>query len=143
MIRLSKMADYAVVLMGRMLYADPATLSANQVADQSGIPLPTVSKVLKYLLKAGLLESTRGLHGGYRLLRPAEQISIAEIIEAVDGPIALTDCATLSKSCDCAIQNRCPTEKGWNKLNKKIHQAFASVTLAEIVDLSTKETQAA
>src|SRR5690606_30794897 len=92
MVRLSNLADYAVVVMCQMAMSDDARPSAANIASATAIPLPTVAKLMGTLSRAGLLTSYRGIGGGFALARPATDIAVAEIVEAVDGPIALTHC---------------------------------------------------
>jgi FeS assembly SUF system regulator len=135
MIRLSRMADYAVVIMSRLAMDStdvPAPQSALQLSDATGLSQPTVSKVLKYLVKSGVVTSARGSHGGHSLARSPATITVADIIEAVDGPIALTDCSD-HHSTACDIEKLCPTSKGWKKLNHAVKQALATVTLADMM----------
>lgn len=135
MIRLSRMADYAVVIMSRMAMHGmdaPAPFSALQLSEATGLGQPTVSKLLKCLVKAGIVTSARGSQGGHLLARPPADITVAQIIEAVDGPIALTDCSD-HHSANCDIENLCPTSKGWKKLNHAVKQALATVTLADMM----------
>ena len=92
MIRLSKLADYGMMLMGQIAAHQDRCMSALELAEETHVPLPTVSKVLTVLTRAKLLKSQRGAKGGYVLARPAREISVAEIVGALDGPIALTQC---------------------------------------------------
>ncbi len=98
MLRITKLTDYAIVVLSTMI--EPTAVdafAARDVADRSQIPQPTVSKVLKQLARAGLVVSERGKHGGYRLARAAGTISVADIIDAVEGPIAVTECSTRAR----------------------------------------------
>jgi FeS assembly SUF system regulator len=131
MIRLSRLTDYAVTLLTQMVSGEPAILAASDLALRTNLPSPTVAKVLKQLAKAGLIEAQRGAAGGYRLTRPAGAISVAAVIEAMDGPIALTDCAEGGEQ-DCTIQTMCPMSGNWNKVNLAVRRALDSVTLAEM-----------
>ena len=104
MLRISRLTDYATVILASL--ADGALASATDIAERTHIGLPTVSKLLKELQHAGLVRSVRGAHGGYQLARPAASISAAEIIDAVEGPVALTECAGGAGNCDietCAL----------------------------------------
>jgi len=94
MLRISKMTDYAIMVMVELLASQGEVLSAHALAERSRLELPTVSKVLKLLVKTGLVESYRGANGGYSLERNAQDISVAEIITAIEGPIAMTECST-------------------------------------------------
>ncbi|MCD6034459.1 MAG: system Fe-S cluster assembly regulator [Rickettsiales bacterium] len=134
MIKLSRMADYAVVLMTHLAQDAKrceVPLSAHEISEATGIPDPTVSKLLKALSRGGLLTSTRGLHGGYTLAKGSTIITMADIISAVDGPISLTECINEEEK-NCGIESFCPTRSGWHKINHKVREAFASVSLAEI-----------
>lgn len=102
MIRLSRLTDYAVTLLTQMVSEGKGLWAASDLAEKAGVPLPTVSKILKQLSKGGIVVAQRGATGGYHLVRPATDISIAAIIEAMDGPIALTDCAEGGDQ-DCRI----------------------------------------
>jgi FeS assembly SUF system regulator len=132
MIRLSRLTDYAVALLSHMGKGGNALWSAGDLTEISGIPLPTVAKVLKLLAKSGLVTAQRGASGGYRLAHSREDISIASIIEAMDGPIALTDCAQGSQHSGCNIESICPMTQGWNKVNRAVRKALQDVTLAEM-----------
>jgi FeS assembly SUF system regulator len=135
MIRLSRLADYGVALMTQMSVASSPVHSAHTLAAASGIPLPTVSKLLSALARAGLLEALRGAKGGYRLARNPRAISVAEIIGAVDGPIALTQCIEHGPG-SCEVETLCPTRRGWHAINEGVRRAFESVSLAELCESS-------
>lgn len=131
MLKISKLTDYATVIMSYLAKHGPHQQVATEVAQATGIALPTVSKVLKALTKARILTSIRGAHGGYQLARPAEQISVATIINALEGPIALTEC---SLSTDICEQNgSCEISGNWEKINRAIQVALESVSLADMV----------
>jgi FeS assembly SUF system regulator len=132
MIRLSRLTDYAVTLLTQMVSEGKGLWAASDLAAKSGVPLPTVSKILKQLSKAGVITAQRGVFGGYHLTRPAADISIATIIEAMDGPIALTDCAEGGDQ-DCRIQTICPMSGHWNKVNKAVRTALDAVSLVDMV----------
>ncbi len=133
MIRLSRLTDYAVALLSYMDRGGKDGLwTASDLAEKSGLPMPTVAKVLKLLAKSGLIAAVRGASGGYKLSRCASSISVAMIIEAMDGPIAITDCAEGSEHSGCNIEKICPMTGGWNKVNRAIRQALAQVSLAEM-----------
>ena len=126
MIRLSRLADYAVVLMTHMNAAPSPVHNAVDVAAATGLPAPTVAKVLKRLL-----QSHRGAQGGYRLARAAPGISVADIVSAIDGPIALTHCSKPGKGV-CDVELACPSRSGVNRINTAIRTALEAVSLAEI-----------
>ena len=105
--------------------------SAVSLAKETGIPVPTVSKIMGAISKAGLLSSHRGLKGGFRLERKAREISVADIIEAVDGPIALTNCIEHAPG-DCCYESLCSMKPHWQVINNAIRKGLVDITLAEI-----------
>ena len=118
MIRISRLTDYAVALLSLMGDEGKQDLwSASELAQRSNLPLPTASKVLKLMSKSGLIKAQRGVTGGYKLARPITSISVAEVVEAMDGPIAVTDCAEGSLHKDCQIRNTCALRDGWGYVN--------------------------
>lgn len=129
MLRLSKLTDYAIVLLGHLAHDASTPWTARTLADRSKLPLPTVSKVLKTLQRAGLLDSQRGVSGGYALARPAEQINVADVIAAIDGPIALTECVE-SRSCD--LEPSCPTRSHWARINDAVRAALEGLTIRDM-----------
>jgi len=129
MIRLSRMADYGVVVMTFMAHRRNQTLSAHQVAEGTGLPEAAVGKLMKVLNRDGLLESHRGAHGGYGLTRRPEEISVADIVAAVEGPIAVTQCVDEHPG-SCDVESLCPMRGGWNQINTALHDALAGVSLA-------------
>ena len=111
--RLSSMADYAVVTMSAAArHCGMVRVSAAQLAAETGLPIPTVQKVVSLLTAAGLLRSARGAGGGLKLARPAAAISLADIVEAVEGPIALTACVDNGKH-DCGLESACTVRPHW------------------------------
>lgn len=135
MLRMSKLADYAFIILTQMSLKGGETWSASSLSHETTLPLPTVAKLMKLLARGGVVEAQRGASGGYKLAKKAQDISIAYIIEAVDGPISLTECAgkAKGKSCDCAVLAACPTRENWNKINKAIRFALESVALSDLV----------
>ncbi len=131
MLRLSKLTDYAVVVLVQ-LARGPAVKTAPGIAAVTLMPEPTVAKVLKILAANGLVTSLRGARGGYRLSRPLAAIPVAEVIAAVDGPIALTACVEGSLV-TCEQQGSCPMSGRWLRVNDAIREALSSITLAEMV----------
>lgn len=131
MLKLSKLADYATVLMTAAAREPERTHTGQELAARTRVPLPTVAKLLKTLTRAQLLESLRGAHGGYRLARSAEKISVADIIGAVEGPIAVTACSGHGIE-RCSIETSCATRANWRLINTAIHQALVAVTLAQM-----------
>lgn len=131
--RLSSLADYAVVMMAAAARHCGATcrLNATSLAHETGLPLPTVQKLVSKLSSAGLLESARGTGGGFRLARPAASISVADIVEAIEGPIALTVCVDNGRH-DCAVERACRVKPHWNAINGAVKGALAGVSLAQL-----------
>ncbi len=132
MIRLGKLTDYGVGLMTRLARdgADDHT-NARHLSGRTGMPLPTVSKILKLLCQAGLLESRRGVGGGYSLARSPETITLADMVHALEGPLALTECAT-EGHCSCQYQTDCGLQEQWSGINRRLQAALESVTLAQM-----------
>ena len=132
MFRLNRLTDYAVVVMARMATDGKAgTATAAQISRDTGVPLPTVSKVLNALARYGLIVSQRGAGGGYALSQPAEEIGVADIIQAIEGPIALTACVDGSTG-HCDVEGICPMRGSWDKVNAAIRAALRNVTLADM-----------
>jgi FeS assembly SUF system regulator len=131
MIRITKQADYGVVLMTFMTQREEDLFKASELAAETGLPLPTVSKILKLLTRGGLLVSHRGVKGGYTLGRMAEEISVAEIVAALDGPIAVTECIEQTPG-ECSRESRCVVRGNWQRINLAIHDALESISLAEM-----------
>ncbi len=131
MIKLSRMADYGVILMTQLARENGAVTTAADLSASCALPLPTVSKLLKQLAQEELLESHRGTKGGYALARAAADISMADIIGAVEGPIALTDCIEADGTI-CEIEALCPTRTNWRRINDALTQALDGVSLAEM-----------
>jgi FeS assembly SUF system regulator len=134
MIRLSRLADYAVLLL-KYLASQPkdSLICASALATACSLPEPTASKVLKLLLRGNFLLSVRGTQGGYSLIRDAKEISIAEIISCIDGPIALTDCMGNFESV-CSIEENCATRHGWRKVNDAVEKALAGIFLSDFLN---------
>ena len=131
MLRVTKLTDYATVVL-TVLAARPETvMSAVDLADQAGLESPTVSKLLKPLAQAGLVEGFRGTNGGYRLARPAAAISLVEIIEAMEGPLAMTECSLHDGQ--CGISAKCGVRTNWLRINDVVANALRSVTLAQML----------
>ena len=141
MLRLSKLADYAFVILAQMTRAPNDNWSASSLAETTTLPLPTVAKLMKILARGGLVQAYRGASGGYRLAMPATEISITAIIETVDGPIQLTECAgkAVGKECDCAVNNACPVRQSWSRLNTAVRTSLSDISLSDITVLEKKE----
>lgn len=130
--RLSSLADYAVVMMSAAArHPGGARLSAALLAEETGVPLPTAQKLMGRLALAGLLESARGTGGGFRLSRSAQAISLADIIEAVEGPIAMTACVEQGRH-DCGLETACKVKPHWSAVNGAVKGALAGVSLATL-----------
>jgi FeS assembly SUF system regulator len=129
MLRISRLTDYATVILANL--GGGALASAADIADRTRIGLPTVSKLLKALQHAGLVHSVRGARGGYQLARPAAEINAAEIIDAVEGPLALTECASGAGNCD--LEATCLVGQGWQRISRAIRRALVSVSLEELL----------
>jgi FeS assembly SUF system regulator len=129
MLRISRLTDYATVILASL--AGGRLASAAEIAERTRIGLPTVSKLLKELQHAGLVRSVRGARGGYQLARPAASISAAAIIDAVEGPVALTECA--GGSGNCGIESTCLVGHGWQRISRAIRRALLEVSLEELV----------
>lgn len=132
MFRINKLTDYAVVLLVDMARTG-CVRSAQQIATDTGVPLPTVAKVMKLLAKDGLVQSTRGAGGGYGLGRSPLEITVAHMIQAIEGPIALTSCVETANDEDCGIESLCPMHGHWNRVNNAVHRALSEVTLADMI----------
>ena len=132
MIRISRMADYGVVALSFMARDASRLYSAATVAEGTGLPLPSVSKLLKLLVKSGVVTSRRGVSGGYGLGRAPNKISVADLVTAVDGPIALADCLEKSSGSACGIESFCVIREPWQKVSDAIRVALEEVTLADI-----------
>jgi len=133
MLRITKLTDYAVLVLSDMVRPEVLEAhAARDVAERTRIPQPTVSKVLKLLARAGLVVSERGKNGGYRLARTPETITVVEIVDAVEGPIAVTECSAEERG-SCDLEGCCPTETNWVRINEAIRQALRGITLADMV----------
>ena len=130
MLRVTKLTDYATVVL-TVLAADPdRVLSATELAERAGLETPTVAKVLKPLAQAGLVEGFRGVNGGYRLARPADAIGLIEVVEAMEGPLGMTECSIHAGH--CTIEDHCGVRANWRRINDVVVQALRSVTLAQM-----------
>jgi FeS assembly SUF system regulator len=129
--RLSHLADYAVVLMtAAARYPAGARLSATELAADTGVPLPTTQKLMGQLAGCGLLTSARGASGGFALARPADEISLADVVEAVEGPIAMTVCS--SGGTDCALDAHCRVKPHMGVVGNAVRGALGAVSLTEL-----------
>ena len=133
--RLTSLADYAVVMMAAAArHSAEARLSATLLAEETGVPLPTAQKLMGRLAHAGLLSSARGTGGGFRLVRDASQISLADIVEAVEGPIAMVSCAD-DETNDCALDGHCRVKPHLVAVNGAFRGALQGVSLASLAEV--------
>jgi FeS assembly SUF system regulator len=130
-IRLSRLADYGIVIASHLARHPDRQQSAHDVAVATAVPAAMTSKVLKLLTRAEILVSHRGAQGGYGLARPAAAVSVAQVVEALDGPIAITTC-TEPVPGDCSILSLCPARANWERINRAIRDSLGEVTLAEM-----------
>jgi FeS assembly SUF system regulator len=132
-LRLSKLTDYGIVLLAQLAREDPgAPRNARELAEQADLPAPVVSKVLKLLSREGLLESQRGAKGGYTLARPAHRISVSAVIDALEGPVAITDCARGPSV--CSHEGTCAVRDPVHVINGVVRDALGTVSLADLID---------
>ena len=137
MLRISKITDYGtLVLVHLASYEDGRLCSASDMASATHLTLPTTQKVLKILARGGLIESVRGAEGGYRLAKAPEQISAAEIVDTLEGPVALTECSDVDSHCE--LEPNCQVGGAWQKISKAIRLAMTDISLA---DLRTPPTE--
>lgn len=130
MLRISKLTDYGTVILADLASRDAALASAADVAEHTGLALPTVRKLLKKLAKSGLVVATRGAQGGYRLARPAAEISAADVIDALEGPVSITECSTLDRHCE--IEAHCSVGNAWQRINVAIRRALHDISLIDL-----------
>jgi FeS assembly SUF system regulator len=134
-LRISKLTDYATVILAD-LSAEPEKLhTAAEVAARTRLAAPTVSKLLKSLQRAGLVASARGAHGGYHLTRPPNEISAAAIIDALEGPVAITECS--GEHSHCGIEHMCRVGHAWQRVNRAIRRALYDISLAQLAGLES------
>jgi len=131
MLRVTKLADYGIVMLTYFARHQDKTFNAKDIAKVVQLPLPVVSKVLKLLAREGLLVSQRGTKGGYGLALAPERITVAAIIRALEGPIAVTECTDALRS-GCGIETGCPVRTNWHLINQAIHRALEGISLAEM-----------
>ena len=130
MLRVSRLTDYATVLLAQMAREPETVYTASDLAERTHLGRATVSKLLKQFVRGGLLQSYRGAHGGYVLARAPGRISAAEIIDTVEGPMAVTECSLDDRHCD--LENVCNVGHHWQRINREIRAALEEVTLADL-----------
>src|SRR5262245_13873712 len=133
MLRISKLTDYSTVILAYLATEPERLHSAVEVADHTRLAMPTVSKLLKQLQRAGLVASTRGARGGYQLTRPPGAISAAAILDALEGPVAITECS--GSASQCGIEHFCSVGRAWQRVNAAIRRALSDITLAQLAGL--------
>jgi FeS assembly SUF system regulator len=139
MLRISRLTDYATVILANLAGEPERVQTATALAEQTRIAAPTVSKLLKQLQRANLVVSTRGLHGGYHLARAPAEITAADILDALEGPVALTDCA--AGQGNCGIEETCRVGRVWQRLNHAIRRSLTEVTLAQLAGLDGSQVR--
>ena len=131
MFRISRLTDYGIVIMAHLAEReDDDSHNARELAKDTRLPAPVVSKILKSLTRAGLLVSQRGSKGGYSLARPPAKISVVEMIAALEGPVGITECAIQPGA--CAQEPSCQVRDPWQRINGAVHAALAKITLADL-----------
>ncbi|MGB5739745.1 MAG: SUF system Fe-S cluster assembly regulator [Woeseia sp.] len=130
MLRISKLTDYGTVVLGHLAQVEGGYASAPDIASATGVGLPTVSKLLKNLAKAGLVTSTRGAQGGYRLSREAARISAADVIDALEGPVSITECS--GEDSHCGLEAVCNVGSAWQRINVGIRRALQEISLDDL-----------
>jgi FeS assembly SUF system regulator len=133
MLRMSKLTDYGTLVLSQLAASAGEPASAGVVAGKTRIALPTVSKLLKALARSGLVVSTRGAQGGYALARSPSEITAAEIIDALEGPVAITECSSTDGACD--LEAYCRVGRAWQRINMSIRDALQQVTLEDLQSL--------
>jgi len=136
MLRIGKLTDYATVILATLAADRSHVLTAGALSARTHIASPTVAKLLKQMHRAGLVNSTRGTHGGYQLARDPENISAASILDALAGPVALTECS--SASGQCGIEHTCSVGRTWQRLSMAIRRSLNEITLAQLAGLDTR-----
>jgi len=138
-LRISKLTDYGTVLLAHLAANQDDVCSAADVANATGIAVPTVSKLLKALGRSGLVTSTRGSSGGYQLARAASEISAADIIDALEGPVSITECSASDSKCE--HEGVCSVGGAWQKVNIAIRKALDDVTLSDLLRTNSPTPQ--
>jgi FeS assembly SUF system regulator len=141
MLRMGKLTDYATVVLANLAQEPARHRAATELAERTRLSRPTVSKVLKGLQRAGLVISSRGAQGGYRLARAPGEITAAQILDVFEGPIAITECS--SASSQCGIERLCRVGGAWQRINAAIRRALEDVTLQQLAGLDAAPGRAA
>lgn len=141
MLRISKLADYAILVMVELARDEGRVISAQALAERAHVELPTASKVLKLLAGAGLVTSQRGPAGGYRVVRSPAEITVAEIIAAIEGPIAMTECSVHEGL--CSVEANCNARDNWQRISRAVARALSDISLAEMAGTADGGTRGA
>src|SRR5262252_5106717 len=136
MLRIGKLTDYATLLLATLAADRASLLTAARLSEKTHIAPPTVAKLMKQMHRAGLVNSARGTHGGYQLARGPEHISAAAILDALEGPIALTECS--AGSGQCGIEHTCSVGRTWQRLSLAVRRSLNEVSLAQLAGLDTR-----
>ncbi len=137
MLKLSRMSDYAVVVLETLCRSTGASLSAAQIASESGVPEPTVSNVLKLMAAGGVVTSQRGATGGYALARTPQEISVFDIVTSIEGRLGLTACVDGGDE-PCALEGRCAMSGRWDLVNRAVRAAFEGVALSDMLGVDKR-----
>ncbi len=133
MLRMGKLTDYATVVLASLAQRPHEFCAAAELAEKTHLSLPTVSKLLKELQRSGMVISSRGALGGYRLARSPELITAAQILDVFEGPVAITECSTATSH--CGIEKLCRVSSAWQRINAAIRRALDDVTLHQLAGL--------
>ena len=133
MFKLNRMTDYAIVVLGALARRQGEILATGQLSELTGLSQPTIAKVAKALVAAGLLDTQRGVNGGYRLAHQATMISLVQIVEAMEGPIAVNDCVEDAPD-PCMVGTCCSVSRYWNRVNQVLKDALTVVFLRDLID---------
>lgn len=136
MLRLNKLTDYAIVMMAYLTQAPHDSRNAKQIAEQTGVSLPTASKLLKRLTRCGLLNAHRGIKGGYQLAYPSNTISLGQIIRALEGPIGLTDCSHAKNG--CSLEKDCRVRDNWRTISALLEEMLFHVSISDLIQPSDR-----
>lgn len=131
MLKVSKQTDYGILLLTAIVSSrDEGSLSARELSEMTHLPLPMVGKILKVLSREEILESQRGAKGGYSLARPADEITLIDLVRAIEGPVAITEC--IETPGECRHEDNCPVQVNWLNINRLIREALKGITLLDM-----------
>ena len=132
MLKITRLSDYAVAVLGQLASSNCDVQTAKELAERTGLPQAAVGKILKSLARSKLVASHRGVQGGYRLAREASRVSVADVIEAVEGPVALTDCGG-ETSPACEFTGQCSVQANWLRINQVVRRALANISVEDML----------